>query len=113
MSTKERVRGNTGPVIQKEIETVTRMIEFYCTKKHKTTELCQECLAIETYAHKRLRYCQFDEEKTACSNCPIHCYKPDKKEEIKTVMRYSGPRMLFFHPFYSFRHLRWTREKKK
>lgn len=108
-ATKKR-EGNTGPVIQKEKETVAKMIELYCQKKHKSTELCEECQALLDYAHKRLTYCQFGEEKKACSNCPIHCYKPDYREQIKNVMRYAGPRMLIYHPIYSFRHLKWKKD---
>lgn len=110
---KQKRRENTGPVIQKEKETVARMIKFYCEKKHKSTELCEKCDELLAYAHKRLSFCPFGEEKTACSNCSIHCYHQDYRVKIKKVMRFSGPRMLFFHPIYSFRHLKWKRDKKK
>ena len=38
------------------------------------------------------------ESKTFCSNCRVHCYCPDMREKIRMVMRFSGPRMLFYHP---------------
>lgn len=44
-------------------------------------------------------------EKKNCNQCPNHCYAPDKREEIRAVMRFSGPRMLLVHPVAAIRHL--------
>ncbi|WP_033826784.1 nitrous oxide-stimulated promoter family protein [Bacillus andreraoultii] len=96
---------NDGPNIQKEKETVQQMITIYCRKKHHQKELCEECKDLLQYAHKRLSYCRFGEDKTACSNCKVHCYKPVYRQKIKEVMRYSGPWMLLYHPVYSVLHL--------
>lgn len=82
------------------------MIRIYCRTKHKSKGmLCKECQALEEYAHSRLERCPFQEEKPACKDCSIHCYKPDYKERIREVMRFSGPRMLFYHPVEAIRHL--------
>ena len=35
------------------------------------------------------------ETKTFCSNCRAHCYRLEMREEIRKVMRFSGPRMIF------------------
>lgn len=43
--------------------------------------------------------------KTSCDACENHCYKPEMRERIRQVMRYSGPRMLAKHPVASLRHL--------
>ena len=40
-----------------------------------------------------------------CSNCTVHCYRPEMRERIRTVMRYAGPRMLFHHPVMAIRHM--------
>ncbi len=40
-----------------------------------------------------------------CSKCPIHCYKPKMREHIREVMRYSGPRMIFYHPIIAIKHM--------
>jgi hypothetical protein len=96
---------NNGPVIQKERDVVTKMIAIYCRKKHHSKELCKECEDLQAYAYKRLSLCKFGEEKTACSNCSVHCYKPEYREKIKAVMRYSGPWMILYHPIYSIKHL--------
>ena len=34
-----------------------------------------------------------------------HCYKPEMRERIRQVMRYSGPRMITKHPVAAIRHL--------
>ena len=54
--------------------------------------------------------CPHMETKTFCSCCKTHCYKPDMKQKIKEVMRYSGPRMLFHHPVLAVKHV--IEEKK-
>jgi superfamily II helicase len=85
---------------------VHKMIRLYCRSKHHTASgLCDECLALDRYAMKRLDHCRFGEEKPTCGSCPIHCYKPDMRERIKKVMRFAGPRMLLFHPLDAFSHL--------
>ena len=51
--------------------------------------------------------------KTFCSNCRVHCYKPDMREKIRQVMRFSGPRMLFYHPIRAIRHVIETKKEKR
>ena len=63
-----------GKRIKKEKEVVELMINLYCDKKHKSNGLCEECSELLEYAHKRLSYCKFGDEKSSCSKCPIHCY---------------------------------------
>lgn len=96
---------NNGPNIQKEKEIVKEMIDRYCRKIHHQNELCKECQVLKNYALTRLSHCRFGEEKTACSNCKVHCYKPIYREKMKVVMRTVGPLMLFYHPIYSVKHL--------
>jgi hypothetical protein len=48
---------NNGPKIQKEKETVTKMIEVYCRINHHHRELCEECQNLRDYAMKRLSFC--------------------------------------------------------
>ena len=57
--------------------------------------------------------CPFMETKTFCSNCKVHCYKPEMREKIREVMRYSGPRMIFHHPAAAIRHVILTKKEKK
>jgi len=94
-----------GPRISREKTTITHMIEIYCRQKHHSKELCESCQELLHYAYKRLSHCRFGEQKTTCSKCPIHCYKPDMRTKVKDVMRYSGPRMLLYHPVSALRHM--------
>ncbi|MGL5379198.1 nitrous oxide-stimulated promoter family protein [Clostridium sp.] len=93
--------------IDKEKKTIESMIKIYCNKKHSTKkgELCDECNELLTYAKKRLDFCKFGEDKKFCSKCPIHCYKKDMKEKIKEVMKFSGPRLLFYDPIEVIKHI--------
>lgn len=67
--------------------------------------LCPQCQQLLTYAHQRLERCKFGEDKPSCTRCPVHCYKPAMREQIRQVMRYSGPRMLLHDPIMAIRHL--------
>jgi len=35
---------------------------------------------------------------------PVHCYKPARRDEIRQVMRYAGPRMMRAHPVLTLLH---------
>ena len=100
---------------EQEKETVTEMIRFYCKKTHKSDneELCSECKNLLNYAILRVNNCPFMETKTFCSNCKVHCYKPEMREKIRIVMRYSGPRMLFVHPVMCLKHLIESKKEKR
>lgn len=93
---------------------VTDMIALYCRKKHGSkTEMCPECAALSEYACMRSDKCPFMETKTFCSNCTVHCYKPQMREKIRAVMRFSGPRMLFHHPVTAMRHVIESKKEKR
>lgn len=86
--------------------TVEAMIKIYCSKKHNTKgELCNQCSDLLDYALTRIDRCKFGDKKPNCSNCKIHCYKKDMRQKIIEVMRYSGPRMLIYHPIMAIQHL--------
>lgn len=92
--------------INSEKQTVKQMLEIYCRHHHGTTSaLCHDCTTLLEYSHKRLTACKFGDQKTTCRLCPIHCYKPDMREQMRQVMRFAGPRMLFHHPIAALRHL--------
>lgn len=48
------------------------------------------------YATARLDRCKFGDGKTKCHKCHVHCYRPDMREKIRVVMRFSGPRMMLY-----------------
>lgn len=99
--------------IDTEKRVLKTMVEVYCRgQKHEVNEkaerkpnLCEECESLVRYAWKRLDYCRFGEQKTFCEDCPVHCYSPKMRIQVKQVMRYSGPRMLIYHPIIAIKHM--------
>ena len=99
---------------EREKQMVSQMIALYCRKKHGgRKEFCPECAELDAYAQLRSEKCPFMETKTFCSNCKVHCYKPEMRERIREVMRFSGPRMLFHHPVAAIRHVIESKKEKK
>lgn len=99
---------------EREKVMASEMIALYCRNKHgKRKMLCPDCAALDSYARERSDRCPFMETKTFCSNCKVHCYKPEMREKIREVMRFSGPRMMFHHPVMVVRHVLETKKEKK
>ncbi len=92
---------------EKERKLIPVMIRSYCHGKHKAKgeNICEECKALTEYALFRLEKCPFKVNKKFCSFCKIHCYKPEMREKIKDVMKWAGPRMIFTHPVFAFKHV--------
>lgn len=96
------------------MRTVSQMVCLYCAGHHSKemrTEiahcgelLCTECAELDSYTHVRTEKCPYMGVKVSCDRCKIHCYKPERLEQVRQVMRYSGPRMLFRHPVAAIRH---------
>ena len=91
--------------IDREKKTVCLMIRLYCRHKLKEKDMPGENLQLADYACRRLDRCKFGEKKTTCRKCPVHCYAPAQREKIRAVMRWSGPRMLFYAPIEAIRHM--------
>lgn len=99
----------------REVRTVSQMIALYCAANHSDKDrsataackeaVCVECAALDAYATERTRRCRKMDVKTSCDECENHCYKPQMREKIRQVMRYSGPRMLAKHPVAAVLHL--------
>ena len=94
------------------------MIHLFCHDHHDTKkdQLCGDCTDLLDYANERLEKCPFGPDKGPCSKCHVHCYKPEMRDKIRQVMRYSGPRMLTTHPILAVDHLikeKFTKEKPK
>ncbi len=87
---------------------LTNMIALYCRAHHQTDKkgsLCDECNELLSYSLNRVDVCPLMHEKTFCQNCRVHCYQPQPREKIRTIMRYSGPRMIFRHPIKTLHHV--------
>jgi len=92
--------------MDREARTIEAMIRLYCHDRHEgRDELCPECGELLRYAQARLARCPFQEGKTTCARCPVHCYKPEMRTRVRRVMRYAGPRMLLRHPWLALLHL--------
>ena len=94
----------------REQRILEEMIRLYCRKQHPGKTMpgracCPDCQALLDYAKSRSQKCPFMEEKTFCSNCKVHCYKPEMRQRIRQVMSFSGPRMLLYHPGMAIWHL--------
>ncbi|MBA7560361.1 hypothetical protein ES708_01986 [subsurface metagenome] len=84
--------------LDREKDTIGVMIRMYCRYFHQTKSLCLDCLNLYDYSVNRIKCCPFGREKPVCTGCMVHCYKSDKREEIRRVMRLAGPRMILSHP---------------
>lgn len=73
---------NTELKREREKKVVSQMIALYCKKNHKPKSgLCPVCAELDQYAKMRSDKCPFMERKTFCSNCKIHCYRPEMRED--------------------------------
>ena len=94
-----------GSRLAREAKTMQEMVACYCRAHHEpASALCPECQDLLDYAMRRLNRCQFGAAKPTCAKCPVHCYQQHWRDQIKIVMRYAGPRMLWRHPILSLRH---------
>lgn len=92
--------------LARELLTIKKMVGIYCAAHHRTSRdvLCDSCDEFIGYAELRLEKCPYGEDKPTCANCPIHCYKPGRRAQAATIMRYAGPRMLLRHPLLAIAH---------
>ena len=100
------------PRITREKKTIEAMVRIYCKNQHESKgELCPECSELFEDAKMRLDKCPFQEKKSTCGKCLVHCYQPQMREKIKKVMRHAGPRMLWHHPILAMHHVIDGRKK--
>ena len=94
------------PRLTRELATLSAMIRLHCHDLHgEDNGLCDGCAALLVYATRRLDRCVFGDDKPTCANCKVHCYSPAMREEVRGIMRYAGPRILWRHPVLALRHL--------
>lgn len=90
--------------IARESKTLEALVALYCRARHGTP-LCPECRALLIYSIERIRGCRFGASKPTCLRCPVHCFAPGRREAIRRVMRFAGPRMAWRHPLLALLHL--------
>jgi hypothetical protein len=108
-TTRKVQDGARHPRLARELKTIRAMARIYCRKHHGTRAsdgLCVECEALLQYATRRLDRCVFGDDKPTCVNCTVRCYSESMREDVRAVMRYAGPRMLWRHPVLAIAHLR-------
>jgi len=91
--------------IEREKRTVGIMVDIYCRHHLGLSGVEGQWKELLAYAHARLDGCRFADRKPVCKDCPIHCYSPAMREKIRSVMRWSGPRMVIYAPKELLRHL--------
>jgi predicted amidophosphoribosyltransferase len=92
--------------MRRERRTVEVMLSMHCRGNHANKKgLCEDCLELLEYSRMRLDKCPFVEDKPTCAKCPTHCYEREHREQMKAVMRYSGPRMVLRHPVLAILHM--------
>jgi hypothetical protein len=92
--------------LNRERHTIQVMIEIYCRSHHHPAEtLCPECQGLLAYAMQRIDKCPYQGDKPTCAKCPIHCYRPAMREQVRQVMRHAGPRMMIYHPMLAAWHI--------
>ena len=89
---KKTKGGEMGKRIEREKMTIQRMIALYQRRSPEAQADDAHYQALNAYADKRLDKCVFGENKPAC-------------KEMKQIMRWAGPRMLWRHPILTVRHL--------
>lgn len=101
-----RPRQFATPRLDREWLTIQTMVGIYCRDRHhsRANDICPDCASLLGYAAVRLDRCRFGAEKPTCARCPVHCYQPARREQIRVVMRHSGPRMLWEHPVMTLLH---------
>ena len=87
--------------------TIEKMIVLYCSKNHTgrilksfygNKPICPDCKNLLDYALTRIEKCPYGNDKPNCASCTTHCYKPVMRKYVRKSMRYSGPRVIFYHP---------------
>lgn len=82
------------------------MIEIYCKHKHSYNgSLCKDCQEMKDYANMKIDKCPHIESKTFCSSCKTHCYEKLHRKKIREIMKYSGPRIIVYHPVATVKHI--------
>lgn len=112
-----------GKKENRDIRTLARFIALYCRKHHAgrspfegfrkldldppldAVELCPECAKLLKYGLTMRLRCPLD-PKPMCKECLNPCYRPEYRDKIREVMKFSGMHLikrgridLLFHYF--------------
>ena len=99
--------------LQKDLRTLALFVLVYCRHRHaeapktamalkshdveaiagRPLPLCEECRKLLAHAVVKRSHCPMS-PKPSCKHCPVHCYHPSYRQQIRQVMKYSGMKML-------------------
>ncbi len=99
--------------VEKDQRVLLRFIRLYCDHRHAEAAkaafvvpgldgrvlgkrpilLCLSCRKLLAHALVKRARCPLD-PKPACKHCPVHCYHPTYRQNIREVMRFSGRRLV-------------------
>ena len=82
---------------------------------HSQADCVAECAALDSLCHGRgvEQVPVYGDQDLLLQLLSVHCYKPDMREKIREIMRFSGPRMIFHHPMTAITHVIETKKEKK
>ena len=89
--------------LNEEYKIVCDMIDLFHRKNDSFSD--GEISDLKAYVKSKLSSCPHRSNKPFCSYCKIHCYEPVRREEICEIMKFSGPRFIFYRPGKSIKHL--------
>ena len=101
---------------QREQYVVEEMIWLYCRKNHSGSkaQLCPVCQKLADYAKLRSQKCPFMENRRPSAQIVKYTVTSRRmREKIRQVMRFSGPRMLLYHPVLAVWHLICSKREKR
>lgn len=91
--------------IDQEKETFLEMVTLYCRHRLKAMSVPEPYEQLVNYAYKRLERCRWGTKKPNCHQCRVHCYAPDKRQQVREIMKWAGPRMIIYAPIKAMRYL--------
>lgn len=91
--------------IDNKKDILNHMIRIYCKKHHNTDEtLCNDCSDLLEYSENVLNQCEIDDELDS-EKFKYYYDDIEKMEKLKEIMKYSGFRIMLYHPIISIRHI--------
>lgn len=110
-----KARAATDRKMRHDLRTQLTFVSIYCQHRHagqpktrlclkthdvealadRAVYLCPQCSRLVTHALVKRTNCPMDPKPT-CKRCPVHCYQPAYRTEMKAVMRFSGRKLLLF-----------------
>lgn len=101
-----------GDKEKRDIRTLAHFVALFCRSNHpeakqifrfrhpalagifdRPIELCPDCTKLLKYGLAMRLRCPLD-PKPMCKKCPNPCYKPEYREKVREVMRFSGMHLI-------------------